>query len=154
MLLSFAGAFAKLVLTTMSCMCITTCLQGVPVDKMLCNEPVTWGKKTWSRRVLPWPAGNRCCSLSTCKAVMQISAAFSGGSAIAVLGGGILFCRYTGAGRRNFITGLTILASACFFVLTRYPSAADAHQTCKMSRCMLERDELLHASVARQMQQA
>ncbi|KAA6423472.1 MAG: hypothetical protein FRX49_06532 [Trebouxia sp. A1-2] len=54
----------------------------------------------------------------------QISAAFSGGSAIAVLGGGILFCRYTGAGRRNFITGLTILASACFFVLTRVQSPA------------------------------
>ena len=60
-------------------------------------------------------------------AVMQISAAFSGGSAIAVLGGGMLFCRYTGAGRRNFITGLTILASACFFVLTKYTTAPDEH---------------------------
>jgi len=60
-----------------------------------------------------------------CKAVMQISAAFSGGSAIAVLGGGLLFVRYTGAGRRNFITGLTILASACFFVLTKYATAPD-----------------------------
>jgi len=56
---------------------------------------------------------------------MQISAAFSGGSAIAVLGGGMLFCRYTGAGRRNFITGLTILASACFFVLTKYATAPE-----------------------------
>lgn len=60
-------------------------------------------------------------------AVMQISAAFSGGSAIAVLGGGMLFCRYTGAGRRNFITGLTVLASACFFVLTKYAIAPDEH---------------------------
>lgn len=49
----------------------------------------------------------------------QISAAFSGGSAVAVLAGGVLFCRYTGAGRRNFITGLTILASVCFFALTK-----------------------------------
>lgn len=50
---------------------------------------------------------------------LQISAAFSGGSAIAVLGGGMLFCRYTGAGRRNFITSLTALAAACFFILTK-----------------------------------
>ena len=52
-------------------------------------------------------------------ACVQISAAFSGGSAVAVLVGGVLFCRYTGAGRRNFITGLTVLASVCFFALTK-----------------------------------
>lgn len=63
------------------------------------------------------------CADAMCITDMQISAAFSGGSAIAVLGGGMLFCRYTGAGRRNFITGLTILASACFFVLTKYVAA-------------------------------
>lgn len=50
---------------------------------------------------------------------LQISAAFSGGSAIAVLAGGVLFCRYTGAGRRNFITALAALAAACFFILTK-----------------------------------
>ena len=50
---------------------------------------------------------------------LQISAAFSGGSAIAVLAGGMLFCRYTGAGRRNFITALAALAASCFFILTK-----------------------------------
>ena len=50
---------------------------------------------------------------------LQISAAFSGGSAIAVLTGGLLFCRYTGAGRRNFITALAALAASCFFILTK-----------------------------------
>lgn len=54
----------------------------------------------------------------------QISAAFSAGSAVAVLAGGLLFCRFTGAGRRNFITSLTILASVCFFVLTRVQNPA------------------------------
>ncbi|KAL3150361.1 hypothetical protein ABBQ32_000201 [Trebouxia sp. C0010 RCD-2024] len=55
----------------------------------------------------------------------QISAAFSGGSAVAVLVGGMLFCRYTGAGRRNFITALAALAASCFFILTKvtHPAA-------------------------------
>lgn len=50
---------------------------------------------------------------------LQISAAFSGGSAIAVLAGGMLFVKYTGAGRRNFITALAALAASCFFILTK-----------------------------------
>ena len=50
---------------------------------------------------------------------LQISAAFSGGSARAVLAGGMLFVKYTGAGRRNFITALAALAASCFFILTK-----------------------------------
>ncbi len=69
-------------------------------------------------------------------AVMQISAAFSGGSAIAVLCGGLLFVRYTGAGRRNFITGLTILASVCFFVLTKYATALEQQHPYSCSAVM------------------
>ena len=63
------------------------------------------------------------CTLFEVCHVVQISAAFSAGSAVAVLAGGLLFCRFTGAGRRNFITSLTILASVCFFVLTRYAAS-------------------------------
>lgn len=61
-----------------------------------------------------------CCATADAPPVcLQISAAFSGGSAIAVLVGGMLFCRYTGAGRRNFITALAALAASCFFILTK-----------------------------------
>ena len=128
--LLLSGALAKLVLTTMTCMCITAYLQQ-QLHAHLHNLGL------WTCDLKPKDLITLCTAIGLlqtdavphppCKAVMQISAAFSAGSAIAVLGGGLLFCRYTGAGRRNFITGLTILASACFFVLTKYATAPHQH---------------------------
>ena len=47
----------------------------------------------------------------------QVAAGFSCGSAIAVLSGGMLFCRMTAAGRRNLCVALSLGTIAVFSAL-------------------------------------
>jgi hypothetical protein len=77
---------------------------------------------------------------------LQVAAGFSAGSAVAVLGGGFLFCRVQAAGRRN----LTFLLCACTAGALADPALlhSSAALCCMPLLCMLAPAALGASSLA------